>query len=82
MWGQKDNPPAKGSRPTTTWVKGEYIADEYTIPVHPEAPEGTYTLYVGFYNPQTMERLPAFGANGERFPSDAIPIAKVEVARK
>jgi hypothetical protein len=82
MWGQKDNPPAKGSRPTTTWVKGEYIADEYTIPVHPEAPEGTYTLYVGFYNPQTMERLPAFGANGERFPNDAIPIAKVEVARK
>jgi hypothetical protein len=82
MWGQKDNPPAKGSRPTTTWVKGEYIADEYTIPVHPEAPEGTYTLYVGFYNPQTMERLPAFGANGERFPSDAIPIAKVELARK
>ena len=82
MWGQKDNPPAKGSRPTTTWVKGEYIADEYTIPVQPEAPEGTYTLYVGFYNPQTMERVPAFGANGERFLNDAIPIAKVEVARK
>jgi len=82
MWGQKDNPPVKGSRPTTTWVKGEYITDEYTIPIQPNAPEGNYTLYIGFYNPQTMERLPAFGANGERFPNDAIPVAKVEVTRK
>ncbi len=82
LWGQKDNPPAKGSRPTTTWVKGEYITDEYIIPIHPDGPGGNYTVYVGFYNSQTMERLPAFTANGERFPNDAIPVAKVEVARK
>lgn len=82
IWGQKDNPPTRGLRPTSTWIKGEYITDEYLILVHPNASEGIYTLYAGFYNPQTMERLPAFDAKGERFPNDAIPIAKIEVTRK
>ena len=82
IWGQKDNPPARGSRPTTTWLRGEYITDEYLIPISPDAPDGLYTLYTGFYDPQTMERVPAFAANGERLPNDAIPVAKVEITRR
>lgn len=82
IWGQKDNQPAKGSRPTSTWLRGEYITDEYIIPIDSTAPEGTYILYVGFYNPQTLERLPAFAAGGERFPHDSIPIAKIHITQK
>lgn len=82
IWGQKDNPPARGSRPTSTWLKGEFIVDEYIIPIHPTAPEGIYTLCIGFYNPQTLERLPALTPEGERFPNDSIPIAKIHIAKK
>jgi len=79
IWGQKDNPPVRGTRPTTTWVKGEYIADEYLIPISPDAPSGEYVLYIGMYDPVSGQRLPAFDADGNRYPNDAIPIATVSV---
>ena len=79
IWGQKDNPPVRGSRPTTTWVEGEYIADEYLIPVSPDAPAGEYTLYVGMYEPVSGQRLPAFDSQGNRYPSDAISVASIRI---
>ncbi len=79
IWGQKDNPPVRGARPTTTWVKGEYVADEYLIPLNPQAPPGRYTLYVGMYDPATGQRVPARDAQGKRYPNDAIPLATLMV---
>jgi hypothetical protein len=55
--GQQDNPPARGERPTTGWVPGEFIVDEYDIPVAPEAPDGEYRVAVGLYDPATGRRL-------------------------
>jgi hypothetical protein len=57
--GQVDGPPLGGSAPTRSWVAGEYIVEERTIPIAADAPPGPYRLAVGLYVPDTGERLPA-----------------------
>jgi hypothetical protein len=67
--GQQDNPPVGGRYPTTLWVPGEVIVDEYAIVVQPDAPPGSYVVEVGLYDPATMQRLPVLdptGAVGDR----------------
>ena len=67
--GQKDNPPVQGSYPTTLWVSGEVIVDEYDIPVAADAAPGPHVIEVGMYDPSTMQRLPVLdptGALGDR----------------
>ena len=54
---QEDAFPLKGSRPTTSWSEGEVVRDEHDITVPDDAPPGEYRLEIGFYNPQTGERL-------------------------
>jgi hypothetical protein len=65
IWGQKDNPPASGTFPTSEWREGEVVEDSYTIPVQADAPQGTYRLIVGMYDSQTMQRLPVSGQEGQ-----------------
>lgn len=65
IWGQKDNLPVKNRRPTDSWLPGELIVDNYTIPVDPTVPPGRYILEVGMYSPDTGERLPVLGPNGQ-----------------
>jgi hypothetical protein len=64
IWGQKDNPPASGTFPTSEWREDEVVEDSYVIPVQGDAPPGTYRLMVGMYDPQTMQRLPVSGQGG------------------
>ena len=65
IWGQKDNLPASGTFPTSEWREGEVVEDSYVIPVQADAPRGTYRLIVGMYDPQTMQRLPVSGKEGQ-----------------
>lgn len=58
---QSDAVPADWSRPTTSWLPGEYIVDRRTLP---PLPSGGYTLYVGFADRVTGARLPT--ADGDR----------------
>lgn len=58
IWGQKDSPPGGGALPTTGWVVGEVIVDDYQIGVDPDAPAGEYRLEIGMYQPATGTRLP------------------------
>ncbi|MCX7681863.1 MAG: hypothetical protein N2508_07865 [Anaerolineae bacterium] len=62
MVAQQDNMPQQGRAPTTCWVPGEVIADEYTLTIPPDVPLGDYTLLTGLYIWETGERLPARGA--------------------
>jgi 4-amino-4-deoxy-L-arabinose transferase-like glycosyltransferase len=49
----KDNQPVNGTYPTSHWMPGEYVIDEYVIPVmHDE-----FALEVGLYVPETGARL-------------------------
>src|SRR5262249_35186416 len=53
LYSQRDAPPGNGFRPTTSWLAGEYVVDEYTL----DLPEGGYSLAVGLYDQRTGERL-------------------------
>jgi len=66
--GQKDNPPQNAMYPTYLWDAGDRVVDEYQIVVHPDAPAGSYTLAVGMYTLQTMERLPVATRSGDAPP--------------
>lgn len=57
IYGQRDGTPARGERPTSGWIAGEVIVDEYEIPIRAEAPAGVYRLLVGMYSPTSGERL-------------------------
>lgn len=64
LWGQVDNEPSAGARPTTTWRAAEIIVDEYAIPVAGNAPPGAYRIEVGLYDAISGERLPVIGPDG------------------
>ncbi len=63
MRAQKDQIPGAGAFPTTGWVKGEYLVDEYAIPIPGDANPRDLTLAVGLYNRDTGVRLPAQGTD-------------------
>lgn len=58
LHGQVDQSPGAGAYPTTGWLPGEYIVDEYGIPIPADAPTGDYHIEIGIYNPETGQRLP------------------------
>ncbi len=62
---QRDQIPGAGAFPTTTWVKGEYLADAYDIAIPRDAPPGEYTIILGMYDAATGARLAAFDALGQ-----------------
>lgn len=64
VWGW-DNPPCRRTCPTTSWQPGEYLRDEYTVPLDVLSPGATYTLVAGMYNPATGQRLPLLSPGEE-----------------
>jgi 4-amino-4-deoxy-L-arabinose transferase-like glycosyltransferase len=67
--GQHDGIPASDA-PTSSWLSGEYIIDQHVLPIDPAA-SGPLRLGVGLYDAETLQRLPAFAADGTRLPDDA-----------
>jgi hypothetical protein len=65
LYGQWDNPPVRGTYPTTDWLPGEWVVDQYEIAVSPAAPPGEYRLLVGLYDPGTGARLPVLNDDGQ-----------------
>jgi len=57
IWGQMDSIPQRGEAPTTSWLVGEVITDQYEIVVAPDAHRGTYLLEIGMYDASTGQRL-------------------------
>jgi hypothetical protein len=49
----QDNQPVNGTYPTSHWMPGEYVIDEYTLPVA----SGEFEIEVGLYDPETGARL-------------------------
>ena len=73
---QKDNPPVQGTRPTSTWEKGEYIEDNYSIELTQRVPPGKYDINVGMYDPTTGRRLEAY-LDKVRCTNDAVRISSI-----
>jgi hypothetical protein len=77
--GQHDGEPAGGRRPTHTWQAGDVIIDPHPIEWKMEGYSGRATIAVGLYDLQTLERLPAYGPDGERWPDDRVIAGELAV---
>ncbi len=80
IWGQKDSVPLQCTYPTTGWLPGEVIVDEYEIAVRPEAPPGEHVLEIGMYSAATWERLPVLDEEGQEL-DNRIFLTKVMVSK-
>jgi hypothetical protein len=76
MLGQRDHPPQEGAAPTSTWVPGQVLADQYQISIDPGALAGPARLMVGMYDPLSGIRLPVTGAADE---FDRIPLVQLQI---
>ncbi|MDW8325603.1 MAG: DUF2723 domain-containing protein [Anaerolineales bacterium] len=63
LYGQRDYWPVEGTRLTTSWHPGEIIRDPYEVRLVPDAPPGAYTIHVGLYLLETLQRLPVLNAD-------------------
>ncbi len=79
---QHDGQPAAGRRSTRTWKQGDELVDVHHIVWLTQGYEGMATIEVGLYNPQTQERVPAYGPQGERLPEDRVILGQVSVRSK
>jgi hypothetical protein len=57
LHGQRDFWPGEGARPTTSWVKGEFLSDTVAVPLEADAPSGSYRLLLGLYDEKSGQRL-------------------------
>jgi hypothetical protein len=78
IWAQKDSVPAGGTRPTTGWVAGEVIVDEYELTVEPNAHGGDYVLEIGMYEEGTNLRLGVLNEEGQ-IVGDRIVLEEVRI---
>lgn len=75
---QQDNMPLQGRAPTSCWIPGEIIADDYSLTIPPEAHSGTYTLMTGLYIWETGVRLPVRSAHATA--NDAVILTTFSLA--
>lgn len=55
---QRDSQPLDGTYPTSQWQPHETIIDPLTLPLPEDLPAGSYQLYTGLYQLDTLARLP------------------------
>ncbi len=65
VWAQHDGQPLEGRWPTHTWRVGESLVDRHLLTLDPEAPPGHYTLVLGIYDAETIERVPVTDRRGQ-----------------
>lgn len=80
VWGQHDNPPKGGWYPTSLWLPGEIVADDYAVRLDPAAPPGEYDLIVGMYHPDSGERVKIL--EGMDAGNDFVGIGQIQVSAR
>jgi mannosyltransferase len=80
MVASHDGEPAGGTRPTTGWVPGEYVADLHQVPIPADLPPGQYVVEVGLYDAgaRGMPRLLILGEGGQG-QADRVIFGPVEI---
>ena len=79
VWGQDDSEPCRRAYPTSNWAPGEIVHDVFAIAIPQEAPPGEYELRMGFYQLETLTRLPAVDATGQPVSGDAVLLQKFQM---
>ena len=69
-----------GTRPTTGWVTGEYVADPHLVAIPADLASGDYVVEVGLYDAgvATLPRLPVLDSEG-RAETDRVIFGPVQV---
>jgi 4-amino-4-deoxy-L-arabinose transferase-like glycosyltransferase len=78
LWGQHDAEPDNFMQPTTTWIPGEIIVDQHSIPIDPDAPPGRYRILVGLYDGLSGVRLDVYDEDGTPL-GDHVTIGEVTI---
>jgi 4-amino-4-deoxy-L-arabinose transferase-like glycosyltransferase len=82
VWGQDDTEPCRRGYPTSSWDRGEIVADTLEIPISDQAPSGRYSVVMGFYHWPSLERLPVKAAIGQKATDDAVVLTPVQVTSR
>lgn len=64
VW-QQDVMPRQNQYPTSRWLAGEVVVDDYIIKLPPDMAPGLYPLEIGLYVAETGLRLPVTGLGAE-----------------
>lgn len=75
---QMDSWPQGGQAPTSTWLVGALIQDEYELAIPPNAALGVYSISAGLYLSQTGSRLSVLDASGQPL-SDHLDLTHIRV---
>ena len=79
MLAQHDGEPVMRRRPTGTWQAGDLVVDTHRLDLRRGDYVGPATLQVGLYDAITLQRLPAYGVEGERLIDDAVRIGEIQI---
>lgn len=74
VWAQQDARVQDGELPTSNWVVGQRVVNDYHLTVPAAAPLGLYTIQIGLYDPATGERLKV------NLEDAGVPLGQVRVA--
>lgn len=76
LWAQDDHEPGRATYTTDRWFPGEIIIDSFHLQIPADAPAGEYTLSTGFYDRETLQRLPRSDTTGNTATMTTIAIAE------
>ena len=79
---QQDNPPVRGTAPTSAWEPGAVVVDPYDLLLPENTPPGELVLKVGLYRWPDGQRLPVRTADGEPLPDDQVVLAALRVTEE
>ena len=78
---QDDHPPLSGRFPTRLWPEGAVLFDSFRLALPAELAEGSYELWGGLYDPESVRRLEAIQqSTGERWKNDLVYLGTLVIA--
>jgi hypothetical protein len=78
---QQDSVPCAGECPAGTWLTNEVLRDSVTLTIPPDTADGEYTLAVGWYDAETLQRLDARDGDGAAPPDQILRLGQVTLLR-
>jgi hypothetical protein len=79
---QQDNPPVRGTQPTSTWQPGVTVIDPYDLSIPRDTPPGEVLLLVGLYRWPDLSRLPVYEDAGVPQRDDLIVLTTVHIEQE
>ncbi|OGO04419.1 MAG: hypothetical protein A2Y73_00090 [Chloroflexi bacterium RBG_13_56_8] len=75
---QQDSIPLQGRLPTSLWLPGIAVRDEYLVALPSDLPPGEYSIVMGLYRSDTGERLAIRSSMGQ-VSEGALSLARIKV---